>query len=91
MDAKAFTTPVRKLAQFFERSRDGWKAKCQEAKTACKKLSNQVRAVEKSREHWKELARQQERELRELKKQASADKNAIDGTCAAATGGARGN
>jgi len=37
MDAKTFTTPLRKLARFFQRSRDGWKAKCQEAKRACKK------------------------------------------------------
>ena len=86
MDAKAFTSPVRKLARFFERSRDGWKEKCQEAKKSCKKLSNQVRAVEKSREHWKELARQQERELRELRKQGSEDKNVADRACAAACG-----
>ena len=77
MDAKMFTTPLRKLAQFFQKSRDGWKAKCQEAKRNCKRLSNQTRAVEKSRDHWKELARQYEQELRDLKKQSSEDKNAF--------------
>jgi hypothetical protein len=67
--------------RFFQRSRDAWKSKCQEAKRQCKKLQNQTRAVEKSREHWKERARQYERELRELKKQSSKDKNADHGTC----------
>ena len=81
MDAKLFKTPVRKLLRFFEKSRDGWKSKCQEAKRQCKKLQNQTRAVEKSREHWKERARQYERELRDLKKQSSEDKNAGSRSC----------
>ncbi len=90
MDAKTFTTPLRKLARFFKTSRDGWKQKCQEAKQQCKKLINQVRAVEKSRDHWKELARQKEQEMRELKQQLSEDKNAHDRACPVAACGTRG-
>ena len=90
MDAKTFTTPLRKLAQFFQRSRDGWKAKCQEAKRDCKKLSNQARAVEKSRDYWKELARQQEQANRELRQQLSEDKNNADRACRSAARRTRG-
>ena len=30
--AKRYKSPIHKLLRFFERSRDGWKAKCQAAK-----------------------------------------------------------
>lgn len=90
MDGKTFATPLRKLARFFQRSRDGWKAKCQEAKREGKKLSNQTRAVEKSRDHWKELARQREQEIRELRQQLSEDKNDPDRVGTAAAGSTRG-
>jgi hypothetical protein len=69
-----YKSPVSKLLTFFPKSRDRWKAKCQQAKRANKKLANQVRAVEKSREHWKQatqearqLAAQYQRELEALK------------------------
>jgi hypothetical protein len=75
MDTPLFTTPLRKLTRFFQSSRDGWKAKCQQAKKEGKLLANQVRAVEKSRQHWKEIARQREREIRQLQKQLSQEKN----------------
>ncbi len=79
MEAKTFTSPLRKLVQFFQRSRDGWKAKYQEAKRVCKKLSNQVRAVEKSREHWRELAQRSQRQVQELEQELAANKNAPTG------------
>jgi hypothetical protein len=75
MDAKTFTSPVRKLVQFFQRSRDNWKAKYQQAKRLCKKLSNQVRAVEKSREHWRELAQRSQRRVQSLEQELAANKN----------------
>ena len=79
MDAKTFTSPLRKLAQFFQRSRDNWKAKYQEAKRRGKKLSNQVRAVEKSREHWRELAQRSQRRVQRLEQELAANKNAPRG------------
>jgi len=36
--AKTYKSPVRKLARFFEKSRDQWKAKCLEAKATAKGL-----------------------------------------------------
>ena len=40
---KSYTSPQRKLVKFFERSRDRWKAKSREAKTALKRLGTQLR------------------------------------------------
>lgn len=64
-----FKSPVSKLVTFFRKSRDRWKAKCQEAKRANKRLANQTRAVEKSRERWKEAALAAQRQLRELEQE----------------------
>jgi hypothetical protein len=74
-DVDQYKSPRKKLLRFFARSRDGWKAKCVEAKVRCKRLGNQVRAVEKSRHQWRSLAEEQkqriaalEHELAELKR-----------------------
>ena len=74
-DVDRCTSPPKKLLRFFARSRDGWKAKCLEAKVRCKRLGNQVRAVQRSRQQWRDLAEQRkqriaqlEREVEELKR-----------------------
>jgi muramoyltetrapeptide carboxypeptidase LdcA involved in peptidoglycan recycling len=64
-----YRSPPKKLVRFFASSRDGWKAKCTEAKTRCKRLGNQVRAVEKSRQRWRELAEQQKQRIAELERE----------------------
>jgi chromosome segregation ATPase len=64
-----FKSPVSKLVRFFQKSRNGWKAKCQEAKRENKKLATQTRAVEKSRDRWKHEARTARRRIRELEQQ----------------------
>ena len=51
-------SPVRKLARFFRRSRDRWKAKYFARREQCKLMGNQARAVEKSRAQWREAAKQ---------------------------------
>lgn len=61
-----FVSPVSKLAVFFEKSRDGWKAKHQESKQSAKLLANQARAVEKSREKWRSRASLAEKRVAEL-------------------------
>jgi len=86
MDAKPFTSPLRKLVQFFQRSRDNWKAKYHEAKRLCKKLSNQVRAVEKSREHWRERAQRSQRQVQRLEQELAANKNGPSGVAGAPRG-----
>ena len=65
--ATMFKSPLRKLVRFFQKSRDGWKAKCQKAKTLNKRLATQARAVQKSRDAWRRKAESAERELRDLR------------------------
>ena len=76
---KVYKSPVRKLAQFFEKSRDQWKAKCREAKATIKYLKNRVRFLEDSRDRWKsrtqeleERVKQMEAKERELKEKLEA-------------------
>ena len=78
-DVSQYRSPVRKLAVFFERSRDNWKRKCQESKKQCKLLGNQVRAVEKSREQWRLRAEQSEEQLRVLRHELEELKRAACG------------
>jgi peptidoglycan hydrolase CwlO-like protein len=76
-ESVTYRSPLRKLVQFFERSRDGWKEKYQNLKQRCKQLINQVRAVEKSREHWREMVEDQRRQLKALEEELAAIKNSI--------------
>jgi hypothetical protein len=64
-----FSSSLSKLARFFKRSRDGWKAKHHELKAEAKLLRNQTRAVEKSREQWRERASVAEQRVAELEVQ----------------------
>ena len=60
-------SPVKKLAAFFEKARDNWKAKYIAKRDQVILLAKQVRAVEKSREHWKSVAQEAQRELQQFK------------------------
>lgn len=62
-------SPARKLVVFFEKSRDGWKTKCQTAKSKAKYWSNQARAVTKSRDRWRQQAESATEEVQRLKRQ----------------------
>ena len=62
-----YKSPVKKLAAFFEKARDNWKAKYIAKRDQAILLANQVRAVEKSREHWKSVAQEARRELQQMK------------------------
>lgn len=75
-----YRSPTKKLAAFFEKSRDGWKGKCQSAREQNKLLNNQVRAVEQSREQWREKARQAQQRVRELERELEDLKCAAAGT-----------
>jgi chromosome segregation ATPase len=59
-------SPLRKLVEFFRRSRDGWKAKYLAKKEQYKLMSNQLRAVEKSRAKWRQTAEEAQQEIRQL-------------------------
>lgn len=66
-EAKSYKSPQRKLVRFFERSRNQWKAKCQEAKSKVKQLKNKVRFLEESRQHWKGRTKELEGEIAQMK------------------------
>jgi lipopolysaccharide export system protein LptC len=83
MEQAMFKSPVTKLLKFFEKSRNGWKAKCQRAKERNKRLATQTRAVERSRAAWRQRAELAERELRDLKQELETLKNTAVG-CGAA-------
>jgi hypothetical protein len=77
-EQKEYRSPQTKLLRFFERSRNGWKRKCREAKDDVKRLSNNVADLKRSRGRWKALAKQHadeiaqlRQELDEVKKQSS--------------------
>jgi len=67
--AKRYKSPIHKLLRFFERSRDGWKAKCQAAKARVKRLQSHATKLSGSRQRWKELARQRAREIEQLRRE----------------------
>ncbi len=69
---KAYKSPLRKLAHFFEQSRDKWKEKCKAAKRQVKGFKNRVRFLEESRERWKKQAKEQGAEVARLKKEQAA-------------------
>lgn len=55
-EGKLYRSPLKKLAAFFERSRDGWKRKCLAAKLRVKRLQTKVAELEASRQRWREEA-----------------------------------
>ena len=63
MEVESFRSPVKKLVRFFVRSRDGWKGKCQRAKSRVKYLGNRVQKLTASRDRWKERAQSLASEL----------------------------
>lgn len=62
-----YKSPQRKLVKFFEKSRNQWKGKCQEAKSRVKKLNNRIRFLEKSKDQWKRRVKEVEEELTAIK------------------------
>lgn len=76
MEVGVYSSPLRKLVKFFERSRDGWKRKYLNAKYEAKLANNQARAVERSRDQWKQRCREGQRRIAEL--EAELQKTAAD-------------
>ena len=52
-EQNSYKSPVRKLVNFFEKSRDNWKEKYQRNKKENNKLKNKVCALKASQEKWK--------------------------------------
>jgi chromosome segregation ATPase len=62
---KSYTSPQRKLVKFFERSRDRWKAKSREAKTALKRLGTRLRRSERRNAEYQQQLAALQRQVRE--------------------------
>lgn len=63
---KPYKSPQRKVVKFFEQSRDQWKGKCLEAKTALKQLKKKLQRVEESQQRRKSRGQALESELARL-------------------------
>jgi uncharacterized protein YlxW (UPF0749 family) len=66
-DTKSYKSPIRKLVKFFEKSRDQWKTKHQEAKYQVKLLKNKIRHMDKSERKLKTRVKELEDELNIMK------------------------
>lgn len=77
-EKKTYKSPVRKLSRFFEKSRDRWKAKYQQAKSRVKRLQNRVRFLEKRKEQWKGRVQTLEQENARLKARAKSLAQALE-------------
>jgi hypothetical protein len=75
---KIYKSPVRKLAHFFEKSRDQWKAKCREAKVMIKRLKSRIRFLEESRARWKRRTKEHKAELARVKAKKQALERELD-------------
>ena len=64
-----YKSPKHKLIRFFEKSRNEWKIKAQNAKTAVKRLTNRISFLEKSRSSWKVKAKNFEHDLKKMQHQ----------------------
>jgi hypothetical protein len=56
-ESVSYRSPQRTLLRFFRRSRDKWKAKCQEAKREKKSLKYRLGVMTEARNRWKAEAR----------------------------------
>ena len=89
---KSYTSPQRKLVKFFERSRDRWKAKSREAKTALKRLGTQLRRSQRrNAEYQQQLVALQPQvaEWQAKQAQAAAELEAVKKTITRFKGGVR--
>jgi len=68
-EKKTYRSPQRKLVQFFEKSRNQWKAKCLEAKSNLRRIKNRAHWLAQSRDGWKARARELAQRVQELEAQ----------------------
>jgi len=65
MQEKKYKSPLKKLVNFFEESRDKWKEKYVEKSKELKRVTNRIYDLETRKEHWKKRALEAERKLKE--------------------------
>jgi hypothetical protein len=64
MQKKKYKSPLKKLVNFFEESRDKWKEKYVEKSKELKRVTNRIYDLETRKEHWKKRALEAERKLK---------------------------
>lgn len=77
MQSKTYKSPLKKLVVFFEKSRDGWKAKYVDKKIELKRAKNQINDLKERKEIWKERAIKAEEELENRKIKVSKAKKKL--------------
>lgn len=65
--APEYSSPARVLAQFFEKSRDGWKAKYKEVQEQIKAFRTERRDLHRSRDRWRAKAEALEEKIEKLR------------------------
>ena len=68
-DGTHYKTRLKALLEFFRRSRDKWKRKCQSAKANLKTARNSIRWLESSRDQWKQKHQQLQGEVEQLRQE----------------------
>ena len=71
-DGITYKSRTKVLADFFRRSRDGWKRKCKAAKAELKKANNRSQWLQTSRDNWKARAEESEAQLQALREAQKA-------------------
>lgn len=69
MTNRDFLSPVRKLAAFFQASRDRWKAKCQQAKYELKLLKRRFEKLRKNCDVWQQRLEEAQTQCQQLRMQ----------------------
>ena len=70
LDAVSYKSPLRKLVQFFEKSRDRWKAKSLANKKENRQLKKKLRTSEIAKKKWKEETIKLRKHIKNLEKSA---------------------
>ena len=74
-DTGLYKSPLRKLVQFFEKSRDSWKAKSLANKKENRQLKKKLRTLETSKKKWKDEAINLRKQLKNLEQSAEIIEN----------------
>ncbi|MCK5354617.1 MAG: hypothetical protein KAJ63_05830 [Methyloprofundus sp.] len=74
-DTDFYKSPLRKLVQFFEKSRDNWKQKSLQHKKENRRLNKKLRVLETAKKRWKDEAITLRKQLKNLEKTADILEN----------------
>ncbi len=73
-----YKSPPRRLARFFEESRDGWKKKAKQRQGKLRSADTKVRDLTKSRDKWKQEATEAKKQIAHLLEEADKQQAALE-------------